>query len=62
VAKHVFVEKPLVLNVPDCERVLGVSEQHRDLVTMVGFTVVIGTAGKLLVDEHAAANRVVKSD
>ncbi len=35
--KHVFVEKPLALNVPDCERVLAVSEQHPDLVAMVGF-------------------------
>ncbi len=35
--KHVFVEKPLALNVPDCERVLQVSEQHPGLVAMVGF-------------------------
>lgn len=35
--KHVFVEKPLALNVPDCERVLQVAAQHPDLVAMVGF-------------------------
>jgi len=35
--KHVLVEKPLALNVSDCERVLAVSEQHPDLVAMVGF-------------------------
>ena len=35
--KHVFVEKPLALNVPDCERVLKVAEQRPDLVAMVGF-------------------------
>ncbi|MDP4301001.1 Gfo/Idh/MocA family oxidoreductase [Leptothrix discophora] len=35
--KHVFVEKPLALNVPDCERVLAVAEQHPGQVAMVGF-------------------------
>ncbi len=35
--KHVFVEKPLALNVPDCERVLAEAEQHPALVAMVGF-------------------------
>ena len=35
--RHVFVEKPLALNVPDCERVLAVAEQHPELVAMVGF-------------------------
>ena len=35
--KHVFVEKPLALNVPDCERVLAVAEKHPELVAMVGF-------------------------
>ena len=35
--KHVFVEKPLALNVPDCERVLQVAAQHPDRVAMVGF-------------------------
>jgi len=35
--KHVFVEKPLALNVPDCERVVAAAEQHPDLVAMVGF-------------------------
>jgi myo-inositol 2-dehydrogenase/D-chiro-inositol 1-dehydrogenase len=35
--KHVFVEKPLALNVPDCERVLQVSAQFPELVAMVGF-------------------------
>ena len=35
--KHVFVEKPLALNVSDCARVLAVSEQHPMLVAMVGF-------------------------
>ena len=35
--KHVFIEKPLALNVPDCERVLAVAAQHPNLVAMVGF-------------------------
>jgi len=35
--KHVLVEKPLALNVSDCERVLAASEQHPELVAMVGF-------------------------
>ncbi|WP_342620066.1 Gfo/Idh/MocA family oxidoreductase [Rhodoferax sp. GW822-FHT02A01] len=35
--KHVFVEKPLALNVPDCERVLQVAAQYPDRVAMVGF-------------------------
>jgi len=35
--KHVFVEKPLALNVPDCERVLQVAQQHPTRVAMVGF-------------------------
>ncbi|HEY8905918.1 MAG TPA: Gfo/Idh/MocA family oxidoreductase [Rhodoferax sp.] len=35
--KHVFVEKPLALNVADCERVLAVAEQHSTQVAMVGF-------------------------
>ncbi len=35
--KHVFVEKPLALNVEDCERVLSVAQQHPAQVAMVGF-------------------------
>jgi myo-inositol 2-dehydrogenase/D-chiro-inositol 1-dehydrogenase len=35
--KHVFVEKPLALNVEDCERVQAVSREHPALVAMVGF-------------------------
>jgi myo-inositol 2-dehydrogenase/D-chiro-inositol 1-dehydrogenase len=35
--KHVFVEKPLALNVADCERVLSVAQQHPAKVAMVGF-------------------------
>jgi myo-inositol 2-dehydrogenase / D-chiro-inositol 1-dehydrogenase len=35
--KHVFVEKPLALNVADCERVLTVAQEHPQLVAMVGF-------------------------
>jgi len=35
--KHVFVEKPLALNVEDCERVLAVAADHPHQVAMVGF-------------------------
>ncbi|MCS4293012.1 myo-inositol 2-dehydrogenase/D-chiro-inositol 1-dehydrogenase [Comamonas sp. BIGb0152] len=35
--KHVFVEKPLALEVADCERVEAVAAQHPDRVAMVGF-------------------------
>lgn len=35
--KHVFVEKPLALQVEDCERVEAVARQHAELVAMVGF-------------------------
>ena len=35
--KHVFVEKPLALNVPDCERVLAVAAQYPKQIAMVGF-------------------------
>jgi myo-inositol 2-dehydrogenase/D-chiro-inositol 1-dehydrogenase len=35
--KHVFVEKPLALNVEDCERVQAVAAEHPRQVAMVGF-------------------------
>lgn len=35
--KHVFVEKPLSLDVADCERVEAVARQHPQCVAMVGF-------------------------
>jgi myo-inositol 2-dehydrogenase/D-chiro-inositol 1-dehydrogenase len=35
--KHVFVEKPLALDVANCERVEAVARQHPELVAMVGF-------------------------
>jgi myo-inositol 2-dehydrogenase/D-chiro-inositol 1-dehydrogenase len=35
--KHVFVEKPLALDLADCERVEAVAAQHPDQVAMVGF-------------------------
>ena len=35
--KHVFVEKPLALDVPTCEHVEAVARQHPELVAMVGF-------------------------
>lgn len=35
--KHVFVEKPLALDVPTCERVEAVARCHPELVAMVGF-------------------------
>jgi len=35
--RHVFVEKPLALNVEDCERVEAVARRHPRLVAMVGF-------------------------
>ena len=35
--KHVFVEKPLALDVATCERVEAVARQHPELVAMVGF-------------------------
>ena len=35
--KHVFVEKPLALNVEDCEKVGAVAARHPRLVAMVGF-------------------------
>ena len=35
--KHVFVEKPLALNVSDCERVLQVAQKHPNQIAMVGF-------------------------
>ena len=35
--KHVFVEKPLALDVRDCERVEAVARRHPELIAMVGF-------------------------
>jgi myo-inositol 2-dehydrogenase/D-chiro-inositol 1-dehydrogenase len=35
--KHVFIEKPLALNVEDCERVQQVAARRPELVAMVGF-------------------------
>ena len=35
--KHVFVEKPLALDVASCERVEAVARRHPQLVAMVGF-------------------------
>ena len=35
--KHLFVEKPLALDVADCERVLQVAQQRPNQVAMVGF-------------------------
>ena len=35
--KHVFIEKPLALNVEDCERVQQVAARRPDPVAMVGF-------------------------
>ena len=35
--KHVFVEKPLALNVEDCERVQAVAREHPSQIAMVGF-------------------------
>jgi myo-inositol 2-dehydrogenase/D-chiro-inositol 1-dehydrogenase len=35
--KHVFVEKPLALDLPDCERVEAVAREHPRQVAMVGF-------------------------
>ena len=42
--KHVFVEKPLALNLPDCERVLAEAEKHPDLIAMVGFVSTVAYA------------------
>jgi myo-inositol 2-dehydrogenase/D-chiro-inositol 1-dehydrogenase len=35
--KHVFIEKPLALNIADCERVEAIGKLHPQQVAMVGF-------------------------
>lgn len=35
--KHVFVEKPLALDLADCERVQAVAREHPEQIAMVGF-------------------------
>lgn len=64
--KHVFIEKPLALNLPDCEFEGGARAVFYASRTLAHghetTTEVIGTAGKLLVGEHAAWDRVIRSD